>query len=102
MVAGKLIVSEKESPNGLLLVITDANILGKSFEEGKLQLDLSKEFYKGIERNKEWIKKMSQKAQYFHLTGKEAIALGVEFGLVKVDKILYIKKVPHAQVVIGG
>ncbi|MBS3123930.1 DUF424 family protein [Candidatus Woesearchaeota archaeon] len=101
MVAGKLIVSEKESQNGLILVITDIDLLGKKFEEGNRQLDLSKEFYKGTERDKEWIKKMSEKARHFHLTGKEAVALGIELELVKVENILYVQKVPHAQAVVG-
>ena len=51
------IVSKKEGPNGLLLVVTDKEIIGKQFTEEKLQLDLSKEFYQGEEMEKEKISK---------------------------------------------
>ena len=37
-------IGEKKTPHGLLLVITDSDILGKKYEQGKLQLDLTKDF----------------------------------------------------------
>lgn len=96
-----LIVSEKSGPNGLLLVVTDEDILGKTFEEGKIQLDLTKEFYKGEEKSKEEVKELFVKARDIHLTGKEAVAVGVELSYVESDHIIYVEGVPHAQVVIG-
>jgi len=95
-----LIVNEKQGPHGLLLVVTDKDILGKVFEEGKLQLDLRKEFYNGEEKNKEQIKIMCSGARDVHLTGKEVVALGVEWGLVDAERILWVKGVPHAEVAI--
>lgn len=93
-----LIGAEKQGPHGLLLVVTDKDILGKLFEEGKTQLDLRKGFYKGEERTKGQIKILCSAARDIHLTGKEAVALGVELGLVETDQVLWVKKVPHAEV----
>ena len=53
-----LIVNVKESSTGVLLIVTDKEILGKKFEEGKKQLDLTSDFYKGEEKSKEEVKKM--------------------------------------------
>ena len=50
------IVSKKQSQFGLLVVVTDSDIVGKKFEEGRLQLDLTKKFYRGEEKNKEEVK----------------------------------------------
>ena len=94
------IVAKKSSENGLLLVVTDFDILGKSFEEEKVQLDLTKKFYKGEEKNKEEVKKLIKESRHVHLTGKEAVALGIEMGLVDSKKILYVQKVPHAEVLL--
>jgi len=91
------IVSEKSSTHGLLLVITDADIVGKSFEEDKLQLDLSIDFYKGEIKSKEEIKELVPKARHIHLTGKEAVAIGIELNLVDVNIILYVQGIPHAE-----
>ncbi len=93
-----LIVSEKNGSHGLLMIVTDKDILGKVFEEGKLQLDLRKEFYQGEERTLGQIKILCSAARDLHLTGKEAVAIGVELGLVEAKRILWVKGVPHAEV----
>ncbi len=95
------IVAEKESTHGLLLVITDEDILGKKFEEGKKQLDLAAKFYLGEKKTKEEVKKLIPKARHLHLTGKHIVALAVELDLVNPKHILWVDKVPHAEVV-GG
>lgn len=95
------VVSQKQGPHGLLLVITDKEIMGKVFEEGKVQLDLSKEFYKGVDMEREDTKKLLTKARTLHFTGKEAVALGVEQNLIDSNKILWVQDTPHAEVVWG-
>ncbi len=97
----KFIVSEKEGGHGLLLVVTDSDLLGKLFEEGKIQLDLRSTFYKGEEKTKEEVKTLLVGARDIMLTGKAAVALGIELDLVDPKKILYVQKVPHAQVALG-
>lgn len=95
------IISIKNGPNGNLVVVTDKNIIGKIFEEGKLQLDLTKDFYKGIEKTEEEIKEIFKKAQHIHLTGEKSVALGIELSLINQDKILFVSGVPHAEMVLG-
>jgi len=96
------VVAKKKAENGLLLVITDKEILSKTFSEGKLQLDLTKEFYKGKKMNKKEVLELIKEARHLHLTGKHSVGLGVELDLVETSKILYIENVPHAEVVLGG
>lgn len=96
----KFIAAEKPGPHGLLLVVTDKNILGKLFEEKRLQLDLRKEFYQGEERTKEQVKALCPRARDIHFTGKAAVAIGIELNLVEANRILWVQKVPHAEVVI--
>ena len=83
-----------------ILIVTDSDILGKKFEEDKKQLDLTSDFYKGEEKNKEEVKILIPKARHLHLTGKESVAIGVEMDLVDPSKILYVNTIPHAEVVI--
>jgi len=97
----KFIVAKKNGPHGLLLVITDADIVGKKFEEGRLQLDLSKEFYQGEEKNKKEVLLLIETAQHLHLTGKEAVSLGVTAEIIEKKKILWVKNIPHAEGVAG-
>ena len=95
------IVSEKKGPNGLLLVVTDKDILDKIFEEGKRILDIKSDFYKGEEHDKDYVKQKIADARDLHFTGKESIAILIEMNIINSDKILWVDKVPHAQVVIG-
>ena len=91
-----MIISIKED----LLVVTDSNLIGKKFEEDKKQLDLTSNFYKGEEKNKEEVKQLIKQVRHLHLTGKESVAIGVELDLVNPSKILYVDIVPHAEVVV--
>lgn len=92
------IVAKKQSRFGLLLVITDSDIIGKKFEEERLQLDLTKKFYQGEVKNKEEVKQIIMTARHLHLTGKGSVAIGVEMDLVDQKKIIFIDKVPHAEI----
>lgn len=86
------IISCKESKHGLLVIVTDQDILGKVFGEKKRQLDLTKKFYHGELKNKEEAKKIMINARHVHLTGKEAVAIGVEMELVEPKKFYTCKK----------
>lgn len=95
------IVSEKEGPYGKLVIVTDANILGKIFEQNRLQLDLRKKFYQGTKKIKREVVGLLNGAQHIQLTGKASVALGIELDLVDETKIIYVDKVPHAEIVFG-
>ena len=94
------IVSTKNGPHGLLLIVTDEEIIGKLFAENKLQLDLTKKFYQGTKKGKTAVMRLVSTAQHLHLTGKAAVALGIEMDLVNPDSILYVQGIPHAEVTV--
>lgn len=96
------VISKKRTEKGILLIVTDKEIVGKVFEEGKKQLDLSKKFYEGIEKSEKEVKKTFANVYIIHLTGENAVGLGIELGLVNKDKILWIEKIPHAEVLMDG
>ncbi len=93
------VVSEKKGPHGMLLIVTDKEILGKQFQQGRIQLDLTTEFYKGTDVGEQDMKERLKKARYLHLTGQKIIALAVKLKMVDPKKILYVQYVPHAEVV---
>lgn len=95
------IVAQKNGSHGLLLIVTDREILGKKFEEGKRQLNLSTVFYQGKEMSSAEVKKLFPQAQHLHLTGKQAVALALEEDLIVSKNILWVQGIPHAEVVMG-
>ena len=93
-------INEKKTEHGLLVIITDSNLIDKKFEEGKLQLDLTKKFYSGEEKNKEEAIEIIKRARHLHLTGENSVSLGINLNLVDRQTILEVSGIPHAEVVI--
>ena len=91
-----MIVSQKDN----VLIVTDSDIIGKKFEEGNKQLDLTSEFYGGEEKNKDEVKRLVPTFRHLHLTGKESVAIGIELDLIDPSRILYVSEIPHAEVVV--
>ncbi|MBI2573317.1 DUF424 family protein [Candidatus Woesearchaeota archaeon] len=95
-----LTICYKQGPHGSVVVITDTQILGKLFEEGRKQLDLTKEFYVGERRTKEHAREIMKASRHVHLTGKQAVELGIELGLVDSKRVLVVQGIPHATVIV--
>ena len=85
-----------------VVVICDKELLGKKFEEGKLQLDIKENFYKGEEANEESIieimKKMSAEDATFNIVGEKSINAALKAGIISIKEIGKIKGVPFAMV----
>ncbi len=93
-----MIVKEHITQEGkLILAICDSDLLGKKFEEGDRQLDLTSQFYKGIEMTEEEVLKLLPKASSMDIAGKKSIAFAEKYNLIDPARIMYIKKIPHAQ-----
>ena len=81
--------------NSLMLAICDKNLIGKKIKEGKINLDLNSEFYKGEPLNKKELEKIVKKARIINAVGEKSVAFLQEKKLIK--KISFIKKIPYAQ-----
>lgn len=83
-----------------ILAICDDDLIGKKIEDGKLQLDLTSDFYMGKKTKHDEIKKIIEKAYYVNFVGKESVGFGVKLGILEKNKIHFIKKIPHANVIL--
>jgi len=92
-----MILSTHVSGNRLLASVIDSELLGKRFEEGELQLDLSSSFFKGEEKDESEVADICNKALSVYFVGKKSVALGIKLGLVDEDKVKQIESVPHCQ-----
>jgi uncharacterized protein len=85
--------------NDLLIGACDEDLLGKKFEEGKFQIEVKKEFYKGEKVSTKVFKKFLEEATIANLVGNETVKAAIEIGLIDPDSVIKIKGVPHAQMV---
>lgn len=83
----------------LLIGACDEKLIGKKFEDGKLQIDVRKEFYDGERITTKVLKKFLEEATIANLVGEETVKCAIEIGLVDPSCVLKIKGIPHAQMV---
>jgi hypothetical protein len=95
-----MIVKVHQTPNGKMLAVCDSDILGKVFEEGEKQLDLSAQFYQGSEKTEEELETLIKDCYIINAVGKDSVGFLVKHNLIDKENIMTISDVPHAQAVI--
>ena len=82
-----------------MLAICDAGIIGEKFEEGDIQISVTKEFYGGKECTEKEALDLIKSPTIINAVGKDKISIMVRKKLVEKENVLYIQGVPHAQAV---
>ena len=86
----------------IIVAICDSELLGKRFEEGKFQLHVKEDFYKGEifseEKVIETIKRMSDEDATFNIVGKKSVNAALKAGIISKDLVGEIEGVPFALV----
>ncbi len=91
-------IHRKESRT--IVAVCDKQLLGQLLEENGKQLDLRGDFYKGDERDTEEIGDIIRNADGVNLVGEEAVALGLQEGVIEKEHVMKVKGIPHAQAVL--
>jgi len=83
-----------------IVAVSDSDLIGKQFIEGKLQLDIRESFYKGSEFNEEKAIEIMKSGAYddatFNIVGKESINAALKARIIDKKGIIKIKGIPHA------
>ena len=85
--------------NDILIGACDKELIGKKFVDGKLQIDVTKEFYGGRIIPIETLIQYLKEATIANLVGKNAVKCAIKIGLVDPKCVLKIRGIPHAQMV---
>jgi hypothetical protein len=84
---------------GLIVTICDAGLLGATFKQGKLKLEVSERFYAGrLCTIKEAMDALSR-ADVANLVGKTTVQAAIDESLVDPEAVIYFGEVPHVQIV---
>ena len=85
-----------------VVAVCDKELLGKIFEEGKFQLDVKENFYKGKEKSAseiiELMKSFSNEDATFNIVGKKSVKAAIEAGIIEEGSINEIDGIPFALV----
>lgn len=81
-----------------VVAICDSNLIGKKFEQGMKQLQVTESFYKGEEMPKDdvltLIKNEFKEGSTFNLVGKDSIKLAVKAGIIEKGSWSKVKNIP--------
>ena len=83
-----------------IVAVSDSEIIGKKFEEGNKQIDLTADFYKGEEKSEDEIVEMIKDAYIVQFTGEKSIGFGIKNKIIGKENIIKISGIPHAEGII--
>jgi len=87
-----------------VVAICDSKLIGKKFEEGKKQLDIRENFYKGEEMSEEEVLKLIQRQTIedasFNIVGEESIEVAIKAGIISKEGVHKIKGIPFSLVLL--
>jgi len=83
-----------------VIAVCDSELLGKKFEEGKMQLNVNEFFYNGKEYDEIKALKLLENAKqddaFFNFVGEDSVNLGIKLGIIGNAGIIKVQGVPHA------
>ncbi|MEM2123345.1 MAG: DUF424 family protein [Candidatus Bathyarchaeia archaeon] len=81
-----------------LVAICDEGILGKTFREGRLKLEVSEQFYKGSLLPMDEAVKLVVDSDIANLTGRSIVDAILREGLADRRAVITISGIPHLQI----
>ena len=97
-----MLLRERETPEGLLVSVCDADCLGETFAHDRGELEVTEAFYGGAdaeEAEAERIVASLRRATTANLVGEEAVGVAIEAGLIDENRVLELDGTRHAQLV---
>jgi hypothetical protein len=79
-----------------IVAICDEELIGKTFIENDLKLDITERFYKGKLMKEDEIVDILKHAKNINIIGKNAVNLAIKNNIIEKENIIKIKKIPHA------
>ena len=87
-----------------IIAISDSELLGKKFVEGKKQLDIKETFYKGELLSEKEVEEVMlfgiKEDATFNIVGERAINLAIKIGLITKESVGVIDKIPYSLILL--
>jgi len=97
---GEFLLSRRETPEGTLVAVCDADVLGETFEDGEVTLEVTEAFYGGDEAepaDADAVVEGLYDADTANLVGADCVGIAVDAGVIDPDRVLEVGETLHAQ-----
>lgn len=81
----------------ILVAVSDSDLVGREFREGRLRLQVDASFYGTDDVDATQVLRHLAACTIANLVGVETVTLAIRHGFVHPDNVLDIDGVPHAQ-----
>jgi len=92
-----LLLNERETDEGTLVSVCDADVLGETFENGEVSLTVDAAFYDGQEAEEDAVVESLARCSVANIVGTRSVDLAVEHGFVAEENVLDLGETRHAQ-----
>jgi hypothetical protein len=92
-----LLLNERETDEGVLVSVCDADVLGQTFENGEVTLTVEADFYDGEEADEAAVVESLGRCAVANIVGTRAVGLALEHGFVDEANVLDLDGTRHAQ-----
>ena len=94
-----VLLTERETPEGLLVTACDADVVGETFENGSVSLTVEADFYAegAREATPEDVADSLARAMTANIVGARSVEIAVEHGFVDEENVLDLGGTRHAQ-----
>jgi len=92
-----MILNERETDEGLLVSVCDAEVMGETFEDGPVSLTVSEEFYGGDTVSESEVVDSLARCSVANIVGEDSVDVAVEHGFVDEENVLDVDGTRHAQ-----
>jgi uncharacterized protein len=87
-----------------IVAVCDSDLVGKKFEEGKMQLDVKENFFSGEEMNEEEtikvLEKMADEDATFNIIGEKSIEAALKAGIISEESVCEIQGIPFVLILL--
>lgn len=83
----------------ILVAVCDKDLIGKTLRDGKIKLEVKKEFYGDQLTTPEEAAKALSEANTGNIVGKKSVKIAIEKNLVNPSAVIHIAGIPHVNII---
>ncbi|MDH5815531.1 MAG: DUF424 family protein [Candidatus Nezhaarchaeota archaeon] len=83
----------------VVVAVCDAELLGKTFAEGAVKIEVSEKFYGGEKMSLKEAMKIAKKATIANFLGENCVKYAIKRKLIHKDAVTVVASIPHAQLI---